>query len=421
MTRQLALWLGCICGVGLMALGLVVGCTGGQCSNDQDCSSTEMCLNGECTARGTSSSGGGREGDVCATDDDCVEEGLKCKDLVCTLEGGEACSSTTQCPMDQWCNLNVEGGVCQSLQAGFCRQDGQCPADKSHCFAAAGGVGRCVECLLPEHCTGGAICSTNGRCLGGASSGPVNSSGGVVSSTSHGTTSSTASSTATSGCGQAQADQCRANGGVWRSADCKCIFSNTSGSSHGGTSSSAACSVPMGADAICSQAGGSVDMVQCMCVPPNAPAGAGCALSEVTTQSMLCGFQQLPLDLAACACMPNVGATCTQDTECKGGGLLSPATCWLPAGGKWSGGYCTLDCTLQSYCGSPNFCVAGDGFSSYCMAGCDPAQSQCRSEYRCHVLRDSFGQATGGVCGNPCTSSSDCGGGTCNTSTGACQ
>jgi hypothetical protein len=154
----------------ILVLGaLTAGCptsvtTATSCKGDRDCPAGQLCVNGECFA-------GRADGGVtaaCYSDSQCqaIDPALVCNSAgLCDLPStGSACTVTSDCPIDQFCNFQSQ--VCVALQPGYCRQASQCAGQQ--CSATAGGVGRCVECLTGADCPSG-TCQANGTCATGSS------------------------------------------------------------------------------------------------------------------------------------------------------------------------------------------------------------------------------------------------------------
>jgi len=130
------------------------------CETATDCAAGELCVDGKCIG-GRSDSG--VVFTACNSDEQCqaIDPQYICNASgLCDLPaGGDPCTTTAECPIDQFCNSQSQ--VCVPLQTGFCREESQCSGDQ--CSAPAGGVGRCVECLQDSHCASN-NCLANGTC-----------------------------------------------------------------------------------------------------------------------------------------------------------------------------------------------------------------------------------------------------------------
>jgi hypothetical protein len=105
-----------------------------------------------------------------------------------------------------------------------------------------------------------------------------------------------------------------------------------------------------------------------------------------------------------------IGAPCTWNVECASG-LCTPEQ-GTSGPTYWSGGSCTLDCSIAS-CPSGSTCVTYESGAAFCSTSCTTS-SECRSSYVCAT--------SVGACLPDCRLGWSCGSTlTCNTKTGTCD
>jgi serine protease len=76
----------------------------------------------------------------------------------------------------------------------------------------------------------------------------------------------------------------------------------------------------------------------------------------------------------------NIGAPCSGDADCTGGGQ-----CFTEGSAGWPQGYCTLECSSQS-CSATSTCVPFNGGNNQCLETCTgagTASHSCREDYVC--------------------------------------
>lgn len=134
---------------------LLVGCgpeSSTQCQSDDDCSESEVCVEGSCEEDSSSTS---QQSTTCSTDADCdLGTGELCIGGVCQRDNSltnTPCLATADCPIDEYCDDSVM--LCAALPDGWCRTQGQCPQEQPICTTSSENIpGTCVECTQDSDC-----------------------------------------------------------------------------------------------------------------------------------------------------------------------------------------------------------------------------------------------------------------------------
>ncbi len=142
------LWSGCVASV---------SAPGGPapCGPSEDCAAGELCTDGLCVASSST---------ACAVDGGCTTSGPVDDPVAPESDGGPlGCGSTSECPIDTFCDASGATSACAPLPAGLCRADEHCAAATPFCSAEPGRVDRCVACLDDNECASG-TCFDTGAC-----------------------------------------------------------------------------------------------------------------------------------------------------------------------------------------------------------------------------------------------------------------
>lgn len=148
----------------------------------------------------------------------------------------------------------------------------------------------------------------------------------------------------------------------------------------------------------------------------------GCVDATDCGGSLMC--DQTGGDLGTGACFTpgaTVGVACTMDTQCPAGGF-----CQAEDFSGWPSGTCIVpgcDPVANTGCATGAECIALQSFfgppQGYCLDGCDPAASDCRTGYACTASPVNPDRH---YCAAACTSDAQCGGGrVCNVGLGTCN